>query len=140
MVLFTFSHTPILDVKIVFAQDVIPFVFRIRSEAITRVLVFPPVNNYHRFLIHKVGRWVESICAIAHQFDAHKSSRLVVIDKQILSCCLNCCFSCPPHKSKNEHGDVSPAENIGDAASCNLLQHKLLCIAMKCIEVTSWKL
>ena len=105
---FTYSHTPILDVKIVFAQDVIPFVFRIRSEAITRVLVFPPVNNYHRFLIHKVGRWVESttsqldLCAIAHQFDAHKSSRLVVIDKQILylSCCLNCCFSCPPHKSK----------------------------------------
>lgn len=29
--------------------------WRIKSEAIERVLVFPPVNNYHRFLIHKVG-------------------------------------------------------------------------------------
>ena len=28
--------------------------WRIKSEAIERVLVFPPVNNYHRFLIHKV--------------------------------------------------------------------------------------
>ena len=28
--------------------------WRIQSEAITRALVFPPVNNYHRFLIHKV--------------------------------------------------------------------------------------
>jgi len=28
--------------------------WRIKSEEITRVLVFPPVNNYHRFLIHKV--------------------------------------------------------------------------------------
>lgn len=28
--------------------------WRIKSESITRVLVFPPVNNYHRFLIHKV--------------------------------------------------------------------------------------
>ena len=24
------------------------------------MLVFPPVNNYHRFLIHKVGRWVDA--------------------------------------------------------------------------------
>ena len=47
-------------IKIVIAQYVIPFVYRIRSEAITRVLVFPPVNNYHRFLIHKVGRWVDA--------------------------------------------------------------------------------
>ena len=29
--------------------------WRIKSEAFERVLVFPPVNNYHRFLIHKVG-------------------------------------------------------------------------------------
>lgn len=28
--------------------------WRIKSEVISRVLVFPPVNNYHRFLIHKV--------------------------------------------------------------------------------------
>merc|ERR550519_545495 len=28
--------------------------FRVRSESVARVLVFPPVNNYHRFLIHKV--------------------------------------------------------------------------------------
>eukprot|EP00088_Acartia_fossae_P052534 TRINITY_DN5937_c0_g1_i4.p1 TRINITY_DN5937_c0_g1~~TRINITY_DN5937_c0_g1_i4.p1 ORF type:complete len:499 (-),score=122.19 TRINITY_DN5937_c0_g1_i4:604-2100(-) len=28
--------------------------FRIRSESIARVLIFPPVSNYHRFLIHKV--------------------------------------------------------------------------------------
>jgi hypothetical protein len=28
--------------------------FRVRSKSIARVLVFPPVNNYHRFLIHKV--------------------------------------------------------------------------------------
>ena len=28
--------------------------WRIKSEVIERVLVFPPVNNYHRFLIHKV--------------------------------------------------------------------------------------
>lgn len=28
--------------------------WRINSEVISRVLVFPPVNNYHRFLIHKV--------------------------------------------------------------------------------------
>lgn len=28
--------------------------WRIKSESITRVLVFPPVNNYHRFLVHKV--------------------------------------------------------------------------------------
>jgi len=28
--------------------------WRVKSEHITRVLVFPPVNNYHRFLIHKV--------------------------------------------------------------------------------------
>jgi hypothetical protein len=28
--------------------------WRVRSEQVTRVLVFPPVNNYHRFLIHKV--------------------------------------------------------------------------------------
>lgn len=28
--------------------------WRVSSETITRVLVFPPVNNYHRFLIHKV--------------------------------------------------------------------------------------
>ena len=31
---------------------------RVRSEATTRVLVFPPVNNYHRFLIHKVSPWL----------------------------------------------------------------------------------
>ena len=30
--------------------------WRIKSEVIERVLVFPPVNNYHRFLIHKVGQ------------------------------------------------------------------------------------
>ena len=29
--------------------------FRVRSDSVARVLVFPPVNNYHRFLIHKVG-------------------------------------------------------------------------------------
>lgn len=29
--------------------------WRIKSENICRVLVFPPVNNYHRFLVHKVG-------------------------------------------------------------------------------------
>jgi len=28
--------------------------FRVRSESVARVLVFPPVSNYHRFLIHKV--------------------------------------------------------------------------------------
>ena len=28
--------------------------WRIKSEVISRALVFPPVNNYHRFLIHKV--------------------------------------------------------------------------------------
>ena len=28
--------------------------FRIRSDSIARVLIFPPVSNYHRFLIHKV--------------------------------------------------------------------------------------
>ena len=28
--------------------------WRIKSDSITRVLVFPPVNNYHRFLVHKV--------------------------------------------------------------------------------------
>ena len=28
--------------------------WRVKSEATARVLVFPPVNNYHRFLIHKV--------------------------------------------------------------------------------------
>jgi len=28
--------------------------FRVKSSSIARVLVFPPVNNYHRFLIHKV--------------------------------------------------------------------------------------
>jgi len=28
--------------------------FRVRSDSVARVLVFPPVNNYHRFLIHKV--------------------------------------------------------------------------------------
>ena len=28
--------------------------WRVSSETITRVIVFPPVNNYHRFLIHKV--------------------------------------------------------------------------------------
>ena len=30
--------------------------WRIKSDVIERVLVFPPVNNYHRFLIHKVDR------------------------------------------------------------------------------------
>jgi len=28
--------------------------FRVSSSCVARVLVFPPVNNYHRFLIHKV--------------------------------------------------------------------------------------
>ena len=29
--------------------------WRIKSDEVARALVFPPVNNYHRFLIHKVG-------------------------------------------------------------------------------------
>jgi len=28
--------------------------WRIKSDEVARALVFPPVNNYHRFLIHKV--------------------------------------------------------------------------------------
>ena len=32
--------------------------WRVKSELKARVLVFPPVNNYHRFLIHKVGTFV----------------------------------------------------------------------------------
>jgi len=32
--------------------------WRINSEVISRVLVFPPVNNYHRFLIHKVNKTI----------------------------------------------------------------------------------
>jgi len=28
--------------------------WRVKSDHIARVLVFPPVNNYHRFLVHKV--------------------------------------------------------------------------------------
>ena len=32
--------------------------WRIKSEALARVLVFPPVNNYNRILIHKVVQMI----------------------------------------------------------------------------------
>ena len=38
--------------------------WRIKSEVISRVLVFPPVNNYHRFLIHKVRVCNSSLSSI----------------------------------------------------------------------------
>ena len=37
-----------------FLTNYYQFYCRVRSSSIARVLVFPPVNNYHRFLIHKV--------------------------------------------------------------------------------------
>ena len=72
---------------------------RVRSEATTRVLVFPPVNNYHRFLIHKVSPYAAVIMNLTLLFIVQLSVRIgenavfqmkEMIEKQIGCAFISC--------------------------------------------------
>jgi len=86
--------------------------FRVRSSCVSRVLVFPPVNNYHRFLIHKV---VETGFPQFTTFSVGESvdrRTVVCFQQHLLEHTLNHSSQDGPGEQKIERSDFESEDSI----------------------------